>query len=268
MKLLKKNLWVAVALLLMVQAAQIAYVVHRESLTFDEDDHIFAGYMMLHTGDYGLNPEHPPLVKMLAALPLLGRNLWVPPLQGRDFKAEAYLDGRDFLARNDGSSQQLRLSHAPLRGTAGAGTLTSGLFGGARDWFGESAALIATGPGGLRSQPAGPLRARHHRHGRHVLLSRRTYAFYRYVSSPRSRGLLLAGVVAGLLLATKHSGILLAPMLRAAHRLGGRSTRPRASALGWLCASRAHLRPSSWLALWCCGPSMASATPRGLPDLH
>jgi hypothetical protein len=39
---------------------QFTFVVHRESLTFDEGDHSFSGYMMWKTGDYGLNPEHPP----------------------------------------------------------------------------------------------------------------------------------------------------------------------------------------------------------------
>jgi hypothetical protein len=34
--------WVAVAVLLAVQAAQMILVVHRESLTFDEDNHMFA----------------------------------------------------------------------------------------------------------------------------------------------------------------------------------------------------------------------------------
>ncbi len=39
------------------------------------------------------------------------------------------------------------------------------------------------------------------------------YAFYRYVRQPTLARLGLAGLVAGLLLATKHSGILLGPML-------------------------------------------------------
>ena len=39
------------------------------------------------------------------------------------------------------------------------------------------------------------------------------YAFYRYIKNPTLLRLLLAGIAAGLLLATKHSGILLAPML-------------------------------------------------------
>ena len=74
----------------------VAIIVHGESLTFDEGDHIFAGYMMWHTGDYGLNPEHPPLVKLVATVPLLRKKLWVPPLQQRMFKTEAYRDGRIF----------------------------------------------------------------------------------------------------------------------------------------------------------------------------
>ncbi len=67
--------------------------------TFDEGDHIFAGYMMWHTGVYGLTPEHPPLVKLVATPPLLKEQLWVPPLQKRMFKTEAYRDGRDFRER-------------------------------------------------------------------------------------------------------------------------------------------------------------------------
>jgi hypothetical protein len=103
----KRWAWVAVLCLVVVQIAQMVYVVHRESLTFDEDNHMFAGYMMWHTGDYGLNPEHPPLVKLLATLPELRRDLWIPQLKDRNFKTEAYLDGRDWLARNNGSTQHM-----------------------------------------------------------------------------------------------------------------------------------------------------------------
>src|ERR1700728_4792576 len=134
--------WAAVCGLLLVQAALVLVVVHRESLTYDEDDHMFAGYMMWKTGDYGLNPEHPPLVKLLATAPLLSEDLWVPPLQGRDFKKEAYLDGRDWLAHNDGASQRL-----VFRMRMAAGLLAWGLsltvFFATREWFGEIAALIA-----------------------------------------------------------------------------------------------------------------------------
>jgi hypothetical protein len=41
-----------------------------DSATFDETAHIGAGVSYVETGDFRLNPEHPPLAKMLAALPL------------------------------------------------------------------------------------------------------------------------------------------------------------------------------------------------------
>lgn len=39
--------------------------------TYDESLHLFAGYSHLKWGDFRVNPEHPPLAKILAALPLL-----------------------------------------------------------------------------------------------------------------------------------------------------------------------------------------------------
>jgi hypothetical protein len=92
-KLSGRMLWGIVAELIAAQMILTLVMVHRESLTVDEDNHMIAGYMMWHTKDYGLNPEHPPFVKLLATAPLLGRPLWVPELKGRDFKTEAYLDG-------------------------------------------------------------------------------------------------------------------------------------------------------------------------------
>jgi tetratricopeptide (TPR) repeat protein len=196
----------------MVQAAQIIFIVHRESLTWDEDDHMFAGYMMWKTGDYGLNPEHPPLVKLLATLPLLGEHLWVPQLQNRDFKTEAYMDGRDWLARNDGSSQRLVFR---MRLAAGLLALTLSLvvFFAAREAFGTPAALIALvlvvfDPNLLAHSALVTTDI-----GVSLFFLASIYAFYRYVKQPSLSRLLLTGLAAGLLLATKHSGILLAPML-------------------------------------------------------
>ena len=212
MRVAGRWVWVAVIALLAVQATQMALVVHRESLTFDEDDHIFAGYMMGHTGDYGLNPEHPPLVKLLAALPLFGRALWVPPLHRRDFKAEAYLDGRDFLARNDGASQHLVFRMRLVVGSL-ALALTLLVFIAAREWFGTPAAMIA-----LVLAVFDPNIIAHSAlvttdMGVTLFFLAGIYGFYRYVKQPTPLRLLLTGVAAGLLLATKHSGILLAPML-------------------------------------------------------
>ena len=201
-----------VVCLLAVQAAQMVYVVHRESLTFDEGDHMFAGYMMWHTGDYGLNPEHPPLVKLLATIPILGRDLWVPPLKGRFFKTEAYIDGRDWLARNDGGSQHMVFE---MRLAAGLLALTLSLmvFFAAREWFGEKAALIALGLVVFDPNLSGHSALVTTDVGVTLFFLASIYAFYRYVKQPTLVRLGFTGIAAGLLLATKHSGILLAPML-------------------------------------------------------
>jgi 4-amino-4-deoxy-L-arabinose transferase-like glycosyltransferase len=212
MKLTKRWELFAVILLLVLQAAQVVYMVHRESLTWDEDDHMFAGYMMWKTGDYGLNPEHPPLVKLLATLPLLGEKLWIPPLQGREFKSEAYLDGREWLARNDGASQRL-----VFRMRLAAGLLALGLsliiFFAARAWFGTPAALVA-----LTLAVFDPNLLAHSALvttdiGLSLFLLASLFGFYSYVKRPTLARLLLTGLAAGCLLGTKHSGILLAPML-------------------------------------------------------
>ena len=50
----------------------------RKNATFDEVSHIPAGYASVRTGEFRLNPEHPPLAKLLAGLPLLSLGLGDP----------------------------------------------------------------------------------------------------------------------------------------------------------------------------------------------
>ncbi len=206
--------WVpcAVVALLMIQAAQFTYVVHRESLTFDEGDHSFSGYMMWKTGDYGLNPEHPPLVKLLATIPTLGRKLWTPSLQGRFFKQEAYLDGRDWLARNDGGSQHLVFRMRMMTGILALG-LSLFIFFATREFFGTGAALfalvIASFDPNLLAHSALVVTDM----GVTCFFVASIYAFYRYVKKPGWWRLIIAAVTAGLLISSKHSGVLLAPMI-------------------------------------------------------
>jgi Dolichyl-phosphate-mannose-protein mannosyltransferase len=47
----------------------------QKSPVIDEPMHLFAGYTYLKWGDFRSNPEHPPLAKMWAALPLLSSDL-------------------------------------------------------------------------------------------------------------------------------------------------------------------------------------------------
>lgn len=212
MTLTRRRVAAVVIVLLLVQGALVAALAHRESLTFDEGNHMFAGYMMWKAADYGLNPEHPPLVKLLATVPVLRERMWVPPLQGRDFKKEAYLDGRDWLARNDGASQRL-----VFRMRVAVGLLAWGLallvFFATREWFGTGAALVA-----LTLLVFDPNVMAHSALvttdiGVSLFFLASIYAFYRYVSRPTPTRLIVAGIAAGLLAATKHSGILLIPMM-------------------------------------------------------
>jgi Dolichyl-phosphate-mannose-protein mannosyltransferase/Tetratricopeptide repeat len=213
---LGKKRWVvlAVVVLLALQVLQMVVVLRGESLTWDEEDHMYAGYRMWKNGDFGINPEHPPLVKLLATLPVLTEKLWVPPLQGTYFRQEAYLGGRDWLEHNDGGSQRL-----VFRMRLAAGLLAIALalvvFFSAREWFGTTAALVALtlvvfdpnilAHSGLVTTDVGAT----------LFFLASVWAFYRYVTRPSPLRLAIAGVVLGLLLATKHSGVLIGPMLLA-----------------------------------------------------
>src|ERR1700732_269888 len=211
MNRLKMPVWSLAGGLSVLQLIMIAIIFHGESLTFDEGDHIFAGYMMWHTGDYGLNPEHPPLVKLVATLPLLQEKLWVPPLQQRWFKSEAYRDGRDFLERNDASHRLL------FRMRLAAGVFSVGLsvtvFLMGSKLFGEPAGLLALllvvfEPNVLANSDLVTTDM-----GVACFFLATIYCFYRYARQPSVMRLLLTGLAAGLTLSAKHSGILLAPMM-------------------------------------------------------
>jgi len=212
MNRLKMHVWWLAGGLIVLQMILIAIIVHGESLTFDEGDHIFAGYMMWHSGDYGLNPEHPPLVKLVATLPLLQEKLWVPPLQHRMFKGEAYLDGRDFMERNDGPGHGLLFRMRLAAGVFAAGLSVMVFLLGSK-LFGESAGLLALvlvvfEPNVLANSDLVTTDV-----GVACFFLATIYCFYRYARQPSVIGLLLTGLAAGLTLSAKHSGILLAPML-------------------------------------------------------
>src|SRR5258708_28964369 len=93
-----------VILLLAAMAAQLAFSARRQSQTFDEGAHIFSGYRYWKNFDFGFNPEHPPLVKLIAALPLLGLPLRTPPIPDGDFKMVEFRTGRDFFYANDSTT--------------------------------------------------------------------------------------------------------------------------------------------------------------------
>ncbi|MGI4830779.1 MAG: tetratricopeptide repeat protein [Janthinobacterium lividum] len=201
---------VLVMVLIAIYLVSMAASVHRESVTWDEGDHLFAGFMSLDTGDFGLNPEHPPMAKMVAALPLLPLHLRVPPLQGRFFKGEAYRDGRDLLFGNlpryAGPDLLFRARLAMLLFPLSLALL---VFFAGRELFGTATGLLALCL--LAFEPNllthGPLITTDMAISATFMAT--VWAAYRYAVCPTFPRLAVAGLAAGLALAAKHSGLVL-----------------------------------------------------------
>src|SRR5688572_26219861 len=82
---------------------QLWYHAARTSPTIDEPTHIVAGHRHWQCRDFGVNPEHPPLVKLLATAPLNFQTLIKPYREcgSRITKqAEVFEDGAEFLIAN------------------------------------------------------------------------------------------------------------------------------------------------------------------------
>lgn len=91
-----------------------------QSATFDEFHHLSAGWSYWQTGDFRLNPEHPPLVKLAAALPLL-----LLPTVPLDFpRYESWRSGNSVLFQLD---YYYRQPPGQLSTQLAAGRLAAGL---------------------------------------------------------------------------------------------------------------------------------------------
>ncbi len=89
-----RRAWLACILLLCgVQTARQIYTARTDAQTFDEGLHLASGYTYLKTGQYRLDPEHPPLARVLNALPLL----WVNPDPKLDTPEDALQRGKAIL---------------------------------------------------------------------------------------------------------------------------------------------------------------------------
>jgi tetratricopeptide (TPR) repeat protein len=131
-----------VACCLAVLILQFALTARVNSITWDEDDFIYAGYLSWKHADFGVNPEHPPLVKLLAAAPLLSLPLKKPPLQNRNFRLEGFLGGKDILFQNDAETILFR---ARMAASLLSLLLAVLVFLATQEMFGTGAAFIALG---------------------------------------------------------------------------------------------------------------------------
>lgn len=131
-----------------------------ESATFDETAHLGAGVSYLETGDFRLNPEHPPLVKLIAAAPLALTHrgggdytspLWTGTPLSRDDprRSHAYEWGLGFEFLNGPHESAARRDPAARLQPARCAILSLGallalvVYAWARELYGPPAGLLA-----------------------------------------------------------------------------------------------------------------------------
>ena len=110
------------------------------SATSDEIPHLAAGYSYWVGHDFRMNPEHPPLAKLVAALPLLVLKPKLNLTSAEWAGAEEYPFGHNFLYSND-ADRLLFWGRLPMILLAGFGGLTVFLW--ARDMFGTVSGFFA-----------------------------------------------------------------------------------------------------------------------------
>jgi hypothetical protein len=201
---------IVIALLIFLAVIQVLSI-RDESATWDEPLELAAGYSYLKTGDFRLNPEHPPLAKVIAALPLiaLGPNL---PLDSDSWRqADQAAFGREFLYRNSVPAESIlfaaRLACIFLTLCLGVAIAVW-----TRAKLGTSAALLA-----LTFYVFDPTVIAH---GRYVKndLAVSLFAFLAciawgaYLTRPRIFRLVASGLTLGCAIAAKFSAVFLLPV--------------------------------------------------------
>lgn len=208
------------ALLVILFLSQILMAVHREVMTTDEGYHTYAGYRYWQCGDYGVNPEHPPFAKLVAALPLVLSHVAAPagscPVTSTN-KFAGYGDSRSWYYGSPGAPPKIDVDtviwHARLAMSSFALVLGLVVFFFTRRMYGDWAALAALAL--VAFEPTliahGALVTTDMALSAMSLLA--VFSFFLYWRRPGPLRLALAGLTCGLTLAVKHSGILIVPVL-------------------------------------------------------
>lgn len=200
----------AVAVLFVVFALELWLSARTESQTFDEPAHMYAGYSYWLRSDFGINPEHPPLVKLVATLPLLVSRPKYPEPVPIFFRAQSGYGGMQMISK-PGADAML----AQVRAAVSIFVFVLGLlvFFAAREMFDDAAALLA-----LLLFVFDPLILAHGPllgtdMGATCCIFAAIYAFYRYIKRPTLLRLGVCCLATGLAFAAKHSAILVFPMI-------------------------------------------------------
>jgi len=203
---LEKHFWLLAAVPILFMAGLQAGSIRQESATFDEGVHLAAGYRYWQTGKFNLNVEHPPLQKLLSALPLL----FVQPPLPADPKLlpDQSEFARAFLYEGPiGADRLLLLGRWPT-------IIMSILLAVSAAWAGRR---YFGGPAGLVTVWFCALDPNLIAHGRYVTNDVASSLFYfiavilwlNFLRAPARGRAILAALALGLALATKFSMLLL-----------------------------------------------------------
>jgi Dolichyl-phosphate-mannose-protein mannosyltransferase len=199
--------WGVFAVALIVYPVLLSRYVQATSPTFDEGMHIAAGYRYWECGDYGINPEHPPLLKLIASAPLRHWPLNVyDSACGSGTTNNIRLIAIGYRLMNGPSADQI-LATSRRAAMLFPLLLLVVLFFAARAWFGDLAGGCAVILTVFEPNLAG--------HGPLITTDMAVAAMTvaavfcadRYLRKPSTWRLLLMGFALGLALASKHTGV-------------------------------------------------------------
>jgi len=206
--------WAILAALAVAMLAQLWTSVVQLSITSDEVDHLHAAYRYWQCNDFGWNPEHPPLVKLVAGLPLQFMNVKDPfphACGAQNSKEVDFLAGHQWVFANPES--MLTAARFAVSLFSIVLLLTTWSF--TRKMFGTPTAIIAGVL--LAFEPNilahGALVTTDIAASAGILLS--LYTLYCYITEPNTTRVLALGAAIGFALCAKHSTVLLAVMLPA-----------------------------------------------------
>ncbi len=198
--------------LLLVLAGELWFSVRQQSQTIDEAVHLFSGNQYWEHRDFGANPEHPPLVKLIAAAPIRFLDLKQSLVVEGATKAAHYTAARDFLYHNSVDAQTI-LFRARIAATLITFILAALVALCAREMFGPGAGFFALvllvfdpnilANGALITTDLGATCG----------IFGSVFTFYRFVKQPSPGRLVICGTAVALTLAAKHSAIIVVFLL-------------------------------------------------------
>jgi 4-amino-4-deoxy-L-arabinose transferase-like glycosyltransferase len=207
-----RTAWTILLLCLFLFFFQGVFFIRANSQTVDEATHLAAGYSYLATGIFRLDIEHPPLVKLLQALPLrIAYGLSFPNPQYWDQRGD-YLLGHDFLYDSAIPAERL-LNLSRLVNLLLGGALIALIGWWTYRLWGFAAALLATALASLEPNLLAHSSLVTTDVGVALFMLLAVYLLWEYSKLPRWRLLTATGIATGLALVSKYSALLLLPII-------------------------------------------------------